>query len=57
MMWGLSSLGCRPFSAENCPLDSFPGASNPPNPFGMLRKKRYKMSADSVQGIRAVLFG
>jgi hypothetical protein len=27
-------LGCRPFSAENCPLDSFPGAPNPLNPFG-----------------------
>ena len=22
-------LGYRPFSAENCPLDSFPGAANP----------------------------
>ncbi len=22
-------LGCRPFSAENCPLDSFPGAAKP----------------------------
>ncbi len=21
--------GCRPFSTENCPLDSFPGVSNP----------------------------
>ena len=24
-----SVLGCRPFSAENCPPDSFPGATNP----------------------------
>ena len=23
------ALGCRPFSAENCPPDSFPGAPNP----------------------------
>ena len=23
------NLGCRPFFAENCPLDSFPGAANP----------------------------
>jgi hypothetical protein len=23
--------GYRPFSAENCPLDSFPGAPNPYN--------------------------
>ena len=26
---GAFPLGCRPFSAENCPLDSFPGAPNP----------------------------
>ena len=29
---GLSYQGCRPFYAENCPLDSFPGATNPPDP-------------------------
>ena len=29
-----SARGCRPFFAENCPLDSFPGATNPLNPFG-----------------------
>ena len=25
-------LGCRPFFAENCPLDNFPGATNPQFP-------------------------
>ena len=29
---GLSSLGCRPFSAEKEPPAPFPGASNPPTP-------------------------
>ena len=24
-----AARGYRPFSAENCPLDSFPGATNP----------------------------
>ena len=27
--------GCCPFSAENCPLDSFPSATNPQAPFGV----------------------
>ena len=31
---GFPTQGCRPFSAENCPLDSFPGATNPPDLFG-----------------------
>ena len=29
-----SIRGCRPFSAENCPPDSFPGAPNPLDSFG-----------------------
>ena len=31
---GFPALGCRPFSTENCPPDSFPGVSNPLTPFG-----------------------
>jgi len=37
----LRALGCRLFSAENCPLDSFPGAPNLGMTFGELKIIRF----------------
>ena len=42
--------GCRPFSAENCPLDSFPGATNPLAAAGETPLESHLMKVDSKMG-------